>query len=224
MKRFILLIVFMSLCLNVKAQIAKDSIDSKYLEDQIYLGLTYNLLLNKPANIAQNGFSGGFSFGFIKDIPVNNERNKSIGIGLGYSYNTFIQNLKITKVNNNIVFETAQNYSTNRFGLSSIEMPIELRWRGSTPSKYKFWRVYAGFKMSYILASKTLFRDNVSSISTINIAEINKFQYGLTIAAGFSTWNLYAYYGLNPLFDNVVFNNKSLNLKELNIGLKFYIM
>lgn len=221
------LFVVSCLLLNIylmQAQISKDTIDQKYLEDQIYLSLTYNALVNKPTNVSQNGFSGGVGIGFIKDIPLNKRRNIGIGFGVGYSYNSYIQNLKITTKNNITSFVVAQNYKTNRFGISAIELPFEVRWRNSTPSKYKFWRVYGGLKMSYILSAKTRFEDSVETLKTKNIDEFNRFQYGLVLSAGFSTWNLYVYYGLNPIFKEVDFNESKLNLKDLNIGLKFYIM
>ena len=43
-------------------------IDSLYREDQFYLGITYNLLNNKPNEVKQNGFSSGFNFGFILGV------------------------------------------------------------------------------------------------------------------------------------------------------------
>jgi len=219
-----LIIFFLLFFIKLKAQVNKDTIDLKYLEDQLYLSLTYNVLNNKPATISQNGFSGGVSFGFIKDIPINKQRNFSLGLGLGYAYNTFIQNLKITRENQVTTFEKGIDYEANRFGLSTIELPFEIRWRTSTPQKYRFWRVYGGVKLSYVLAAKTTFSDANRTLTTKNIPEVNRLQYGLTLATGFSTWNLFVYYGLNPIFKDVIFNGKRLIINDFNVGLKFYIM
>lgn len=224
MSRYWILICFLFFIIKPQAQAIKDTIDLKYLEDQIYLSLTYNILLNKPITIEQNGFSGGFSIGFIKDIPLNERRNFGLGIGLGYTYNAYIQNLKITQENKVTLFETAQDYNTNRFGTNAIEVPLEIRWRNSTPNKYKFLRVYSGFKLAYIFTTTTIFKNSEGSLNTEDIQEFNKLQYGLTLATGFSTWNLYIYYGLNSIFKDVKFNGKKLNLSDFNIGLKFYIM
>ncbi|MDX1719680.1 MAG: hypothetical protein R3353_05945, partial [Salegentibacter mishustinae] len=38
-------------------------IDSLYREDQFYVGLTFNLISNKPDAISQSGFSGGIHAG-----------------------------------------------------------------------------------------------------------------------------------------------------------------
>ena len=224
MKKHFVLIYLCLFFTSMNGQVKNDTIDLKYLEDQIYLSLTYNLLFKMPTKISQNGFSGGASLGFIKDIPFNEDRNIGVGLGIGYSYNTYIQNLKINRNNNNVLFEIAENYKTNRFGISAIEFPFELRWRNSTPEKYKFWRVYTGVKLSYILSAKTYFSDINQTLRTKNIDTFNRLQYGVTLATGYSTWNLYVYYGLRPLFKDVLLNGDELDIIDVNVGLRFYIM
>lgn len=221
MKKYLFLVIIV-ISGNIFAQKDNDSINKKYLEDQIYLSLTYNILYNKPQNLSQNGFSGSFAIGFIKDLPINSNRNIGFGLGVGYSYGVFIQNMKILENSNEV--QIATDYDVNRFRIHSIEVPIEFRWRTSTPTRYKFWRVYGGVKLAYNFAMSSKFSDDIEIVETKNIQELNKFQSGLFISAGYSTWNLYIYYGLTPLFDELQLNNENLNLKEINIGLKFYIM
>ena len=208
---------------NLLAQ-EDDNIDEKYLEDQVYLSLTYNILNHKPAAISQNGLSGGIAIGFIKDIPFNIERNFGLAVGLGYSYNAHIQNLKLSKQNQTTLFELAQNYKTNRLRMHSLDLPIEIRWRNSTPEKYKFWRIYGGVQLSYLFSINSKYVDEFEKATTKNIAEFNKIRYGLIMAAGFSTWNVYVYYGLNRFFKNVEFNGNPLELNDFKIGLKFYML
>lgn len=219
-----LIFFFLLSFIKLEAQENNDLVDLKYLEDQLYFSLTYTILNNKPSTISQNGFSGGFSLGFIKDIPLNEQRNFGLGIGAGYAYNVSVHNLKISRENQATLFELAEDYKTNRLGINSLEFPVEIRWRTSTPEKYSFWRVYGGVKFSYLLAEKTKYEDEEELITTKNIPEFNKIQYGVILAAGYSTWNLYFYYGLSPLFKNAIFNEKNLDMKDINIGLKFYIM
>lgn len=222
-KRLAILLLFVSFW-SVKAQTDKDTIDSKYLEDQIYLSMVYNILHKVPADVSQNGFSGGLAIGFIKDLPINKQRNKGFGIGFGYSYGVFIQNLILTQENDVAVASIASDYNVNRFKVHSIEMPLEFRWRNSTEIKYKFWRVYGGVKVMYAFAYNSTYKDDFSIETTKNIAEYNKFQSGAFISAGYSTWNLYIYYGFNPLFKNLKLDGKDVDMKEINVGLKFYIM
>lgn len=225
MGKYLLLIFLLFSFVKPQAQVNNDSIiDLKYLEDQLYISLTYTILDNKPATISQNGFSGGFSLGFIKDIPLNGRRNIGFGIGAGYAYNVYVQNLKISRENQTTLFELAEDYKTNRLGINSIEMPIEFRWRTSTPEKYSFWRVYSGVKFSYMVNSKTKFTDSEVMLTTKNIPQMNRIQYGATLATGYGNWNLYFYYGLSPLFEDAVFNGQNIDLKDIRIGLKFYIM
>jgi hypothetical protein len=225
MKTFVLFFTMFIALWGLRGQNKTESIDSlSYLEDQIYLSLTYNYLRNKPTSISQNGFSSGISVGFIKDIPLNQKNNLGFGLGLGYGYDAYIQNLKISRTNNSLVYELATDFKTNWLRLHSIEIPFEFRWRNSTLEKFKFWRVYTGIKASYIFTSKSKFNDFESIIKVKNIASINKFQYGLTLSAGYSTWNLYIYYGLSPIFNDVSFDNEQLNMKDVKVGLKFYIM
>ena len=70
MKRTLICMYSLLFLLTVRAQENEIVHDPNYLEDQLYFALTYNILTNKPASIAQNGFSGGYSLGFIKDIPL----------------------------------------------------------------------------------------------------------------------------------------------------------
>ncbi len=204
---------------------AKDSLDSRYLEDQIYLGITYNVLNKRPSNITSNGFSNGIFLGYIKDIPLNANRNFGLGLGLGYGRNTYFQNLKITEVNNSTVFEPVSGtFDRNKFSLHSLEVPVEIRWRTSTTARYKFWRIYTGLKFGYVFASNAKLKQNGTTFIQ-NIDEVNTFQYGLTLSLGYGTWNATMYYALNPIFSDasLLETNDAIDSRELRIGLIFYI-
>jgi len=203
---------------------AQSEIDSTYLEDQIYLTLSFDSFISTSVEFKHNGFSGSFSTGFIKDIPLNSKSTFGLGLGLGYQYNAYIQNLKISKEGDNNVFSIAEDYKTNWLRLHAIDVPFEIRWRNSTLNKYKFWRVYTGIKASFIFNSKSKFSDLNETILINNISEIRKIQFGIIFSAGYSTWNLYVYYGLNPILENVDLNAEQLHFKDIRIGLKFYIM
>ncbi len=223
MPRKYLLSILIFISFHTFSQVDSTYVDNNYLEDQLYIGLTYNILNNKPTGFNQNGLSGGFSLGFIKDIPIHIKRDRAIGIGLGYAYNAYVQNLKI---NDNSFFEIIddESFDSNRFSIHTVEVPIELRWRTSTPSEYSFWRIYTGIKLGYIFASNARFSDSSGIIKTKAIDALNNFQYGLTFSAGYGTLNLNLYYGLNSVFKDAEVNNESIDLKQLNIGLIFYIM
>jgi hypothetical protein len=204
-------------------------VDSLYKEDQFYAGVTYNLLGKKPDGLSQSGFSTGFHFGFINDMPLNKNRNVAIGIGLGYSINSFNQNLLIIKENtagySYNLLDGSNTYSKNTFYSNLIEIPIEFRWRTSTPSEYDFWRIYAGFKLGYAVSNGAKFKGEPESFKHKNISDFNNFQYGLTLSAGYNTWNIYVYYGLNPVFSSeAILNGNVVETNAVKVGLMFYIL
>lgn len=224
MKNISLILVFVSV---ISFGQSKDSISDKYLEDQIYIGITYNTLRNLPDGIGLRGFSNGLFLGYIKDLPINEQRNFGFGLGLGYGRNTYFQNLKISEVNNTTVFEEVGDFKRNKFSLHTLEMPLEMRWRTSTKSKYKFWRIYSGIKLSYVFASNAkLKKDGISTIKVNGISEIKKFQSGLTLGMGHGTWNLNVYYGLNDIFSSAKLKDTEIAItpRDLRIGLIFYIL
>ncbi len=100
-----------------------------YREDQFYVSVNYNLLNLKPINVSQSGFSSGFQFGFIRDMPINEKRNLAVGLGLGISTNSYNQNLLIETVNNDIIYriinESDGNVSKNKFSTYLLEVPLE---------------------------------------------------------------------------------------------------
>lgn len=227
-KYFFIALVILSFQNASSQEIESKAIDSLYKEDQFYAGITYNLLSNVPSSLTQSRFSTGFHLGFIKDMPINKNRDLAIGIGLGYSANSFNQNVLVNKntIGNfeyNIIDDTA--YSKNKFSMHLIELPIEFRWRTSTATSYEFWRIYTGFKLGYVFANTTKYVSNQETIKHNNLAGFNDFQYGLTLSVGYNTWNVYLYYALNPVFtDDVIINGNKTTMNAVKIGLIFYIL
>ncbi|WPR72492.1 porin family protein [Flavobacterium sp. NG2] len=202
------------------------AVDSLYREDQFYFGFTYNTLQNKPDQLAQNKFSTGFSAGFLRDMPVNKARTVAIAPGLGITYNNYIQNLSIQENGSDIDYSifTTTDYSKNRLSQLFIDIPIEFRWRTSTYTSYKFWRVHGGVKFSYLVYDRYIYKNgNEKTIITQN-PDYNKLQYGVYLATGYNTFNLYAYYGLNSLFKSAQIEGNKIDMSTLNLGLIFYIL
>ncbi|MFH4964659.1 porin family protein [Gaetbulibacter sp. M235] len=225
---FIFFLITITQCSFAQETEAK-IVDSLYKEDQFYAGISYNILGKKPSNFSQNGFSLGFHLGFIKDIPLNKDRNVGIGIGLGYSANSFNQNLQINKnVDGGYNYQLlgdVNTYSKNKFSEHLIELPIEFRWRTSNALKYDFWRIYTGFKLGYVVANTSKYVDATGTFKNSGINSFNEFQYGLTLCFGYNTWNFYAYYALNPIFSNeVTIDGQTLDMNAIKIGLMFYIL
>ncbi|MDU8886690.1 porin family protein [Yeosuana sp. MJ-SS3] len=232
MRNLLYTIIFIITCQPIVSQVETEEIvvDSLYKEDQFYVGITYNLLGNKPEGINQSGFSSGFHIGTIKDMPINKKRNVAIGIGIGYSGSSYNQNMLINK--NETGHFTYTNlrdidaeYTKNKFATHMVEFPIEFRWRTSTPSEYKFWRIYTGFKLGYVFANTSKFKGDLETLTFKNNKDFNDFQYGLTCSLGYNTWNLFFYYALNPIFSSdAKIDDVSIDMSAIKIGLMFYIL
>jgi len=206
------------------------SVDNNYREDQFYISVTYNLLGKKPDGISQSGFSSGFHVGFIRDMPINKKRNVAIGLGLGISSNSFNQNLLISKNNEqeieySILDKSITTYSKNKFSTYLLEIPLEFRWRTSTPTDYNFLRVYPGFKLSYMIYNSSKFKSSEGDISLSNINDFNNLQYGIMLNAGYSNINAHFYYALNNIFNNKAnVNGEQIGMNVIKIGLIYYIL
>ncbi len=219
---------------KVRDTIVKDSVvpiaDPKYREDQFYASLSYNLMQGKPGLYSQYSFSTGITVGFLRDMPINKSRTYAIAAGLGYSYNNIKHNFIVEPIENgvNSYQPVAEgSFDKNKLVLHYLELPIELRWRNSDSISHKFWRVYMGFKISYLFADKAQYQPGSGvSIKVKNDKNLNDFVYGAYISAGWNTWNFYVYYGLTPIYNNapIVDSDQKLTLNSLNFGLIFYIL
>ena len=49
-----------------------------YREDQFYFGSSYFIQTEPIENFKQNGFSGNFQFGFVRDLPLNNNSTNTV--------------------------------------------------------------------------------------------------------------------------------------------------
>ncbi len=211
-----------------QAEVDFDAVDSLYREDQFYFSVSYCTMQNQPEGFKQSKFSPGITLGFLRDMPVNKGRTLAIAVGIGYSLSMYNQNLIVTETGNEHLYfpvPEGESLDKSRFTFHTVDLPIEFRWRNSTPETYKFWRVYAGFKVSYLIFDQYKLSSSIGNESITNNKDLNKFQYGTYLSVGWNTVNLYAYYGLNSFFkSSTKINGESLDLNALHLGLMFYIL
>ena len=199
--------------------------DSKFYRlDQFFIGST-NFNQNKKIDeFKQNGFSGNFQVGFIRDLPLNKNSTKALGIGFGYERNYFTSNIQPAEQNERIDYRIIVSRfleSKNKITFSSISLPIEYRWRKSSIDKYKFWRIYSGFKIKKNFSLKS----NPSYGSDTEIKDFNDWTSSIYLNAGYNTWNISLEYDLNPIIeDKKTTNGDNLNVSFLRLGLIFYFL
>lgn len=204
-------------------------VDSLYREDQFYIGLSFNLINNEPTQFSQNGFSGGLHAGFIRDMPINKRRNKAIGVGIGISTNSYNSNLFIGEDGNGdsiySILDENVDFNSNRFNTNLIEVPIQYRWRTSTPTKFNFWRIYTGVKLGYIYYYRARFEQDGNTVIQTDIPELNRLRYSATLTLGNGSFNAFVQYNLNTLFDkNAQINGEAVNLQPIKFGIEFYLL
>ena len=215
--------------------IAQDTItslteDTKYREDQFYFGATYNLLSSVPSGVKIRGLSGGFQLGYLRDMPINKQRNIAIAIGAGFAYDVYGQNLFIGETEDEktvftVLDNDEVNFNRNSFSTTAIEIPLEFRWRSSTASSYRFWRVYGGVRAGYVYWYKATFKGDGNSVNQTDIPEFNKLSLGATLSFGYNTFNFFVYYSINPFFkDSVTKDAEPFKFRTIKVGLLFYIL
>lgn len=204
--------------------------NEKYLEDQFYLGLTYDLIAVAPKDVVQHSLSRGLLFGFIKDMPFNKRRTVGMAAGLGYSYDLIYSNIvgvRVTGTNRYSIISSLKeiNLSKNYFEYQCIEFPIEFRWRTSTETSHKFWRIYTGMRIGYVLGAKNLFKEGDLNISFQNPDLNKKWHFKVFSAFGYNALNFFVQYNFTPLFKGVkTSDGVPLNSNVLQMGLMFYIL
>ncbi|HLT51103.1 MAG TPA: porin family protein [Arenibacter sp.] len=202
--------------------------DANYLEDQFYVGLTYNFLMDLPTDGAQRNLSYGLQGGFIKDIPLNLGRTFGLGIGVGYGVNSYYTNLRALDNGTEleyVLLDSDTRYKRNKIETHVLEMPLQFRWRNSTPEEYKFWRIYAGMKFGYVFANRSKYVSATEKFSFKN-TDVREFQYGIALNVGYNTFNIHVYYALRSLFRDgtSLSSGEPINMRPLQVGLIFYIL
>ena len=229
-KCYFICCLFCVCALFAQKEVALDSLDTRYREDQFYFGITYNALVDTPELVDTRGLTGSVHFGFTRDMPINKRRNISVALGIGASFDEYGSTLFIgeDQANRTIFTSLSDNdvtYDVNRFSTSSIEVPLEFRWRSSSAQNYTFWRFYAGVRLGYTYWYKSSFKQDGNTVIQTDIPEFNKMRLGATLSVGYNTVNFYAYYGITPFFDNAVTTNGTpIDMRTLKLGLLFFIL
>ncbi|MGB0789591.1 MAG: outer membrane beta-barrel protein [Marinirhabdus sp.] len=224
-----LLVILLPALMLAQEALPKTPVDSLYREDQLYFGFTYNLFLGKPVGMNPRGLTGGLHAGYLRDMPINKKRNVAVAAGAGVSFNRYGQNLFVgeTPADESIftVIDDDLSIDFNRFSTAEIEIPIEFRWRTSTATTYKFWRVYAGVRAGYVYWYRAFFSQPGNRVSQTDIPEFDRMQLAATLSFGNSNINFFGYYSITPLFKGAVATTgENFNLRTLRLGILFYFL
>lgn len=208
--------------LNIKEQGFKVPVDSLYREDQLYAGLQFCFLNNRPQGVTNENISLGFNFGFLRDFPINKARTWAIAPGVGYAFKNYNTTIVTNLVKNQIEYSFSEFGDKNFIRVQHLDFPLEIRWRTSSPETHKFTRVYGGVKMSYVFYDRSYFSNSFITYELRYNREFRRWTYSVFTTIGWNTWNLYFSYNLVPLYDTTFIPLQKLN--ALEFGLMFYIL
>ncbi len=211
------LLVMFSLVNSLNSQ---ENVSSRYKEDQIYFNFNFDFQLKSIEGYQQNGFSRSFNFGVLKDISLNKKGNRALALGLGYGYSRLVNNLDIGPNLNFIIDDDST--LRNKLSYHTIQFPIEIRLRTSTPESFAFWRVYLGYSLNYNFSSKykPFFGRKTSLINYVS-----EITHCLSLSLGFNTWNIRFETGLLPLIKiSSPSNNLNRSFYISSVGLVFYLL
>jgi len=200
--------------------------------DRLVIDLFSDIWQNIPKDdLKPAAINRGIAFSMMFDKPLGYS-NFSLGIGIGYSGHNLYSSSKLTIIpdlNANPVFAFSKipdgiDYKTNKININYIEIPFEIRFRTKNTSE-KF-RIHIGGKIGYLINAHTKykgeeslgFNDNSTvKIHFTNSEEVNSLRYGIQARIGYSDYNLFAYYALNPLFKE----GKGPEMFPISVGLSY---
>jgi Outer membrane protein beta-barrel domain len=202
----------------------KDKINKA--KDRVLLEFSLSQLLNKPSDLKVSGFSRGFNAYFTYDVVLGKSRF-SIAPGAGIGTDNFYHKGNSIKWHKDTVTTFPQigdsiSVKKSKLGLTYFDIPLEFRFRSKQNKKNTSWKLAAGFKVGFLLASKWKYKgenfDNSGeNIKTkdFNVANLNKIRYGVYLRGGYGMFNVFCYYSISSLFQK----DKGPQMHPLTFGL-----
>lgn len=145
-----------------------------------------------------------------------------IAYGVGYSGHFYHGNLHIdVSADGN---QTLQNldddaYISNRLAAEYVDGVLELRYRSTANNKGRYNRFYLGAIAGYRVDSYAYLQAEDYRVKFYNIGGFSTLRYGAYLKAGRGPFNLYYYYGLNPIVESGVLVPELGAATSQNIGL-----
>lgn len=202
-------------------------------QDWFFYDITYDYLLNAPANIEQSWRSNGHSFTFTDDVRFGEGSNFGFAYGLGFTSHNYYNNLNFgTFAGNGEEYYTLVDLDTvtsNKLTVQYIHIPLELRFRSDPNGNGRFFRWYLGAKVGVRVNSYSkLITDEVNRQYN-DLGALNRFTYGVYTRIGYSFISFYAHYALSSIIEEQNIPNKNFPtftqdltpLQALNVGISF---
>jgi hypothetical protein len=145
-----------------------------------------------------------------------------VAYGVGYSGHFYHGNLHIDVSADGT--QTLQNldgeaYLSNRLAAEYVDGVLEFRYRSTANNKGRYNRFYVGVIAGYRVDSYAYLQAENYRVKFYNIGGFSTLRYGAYLKAGRGPFNLYYYYGLNPIVESGVLVPELGAATSQNIGL-----
>lgn len=145
-----------------------------------------------------------------------------LAYGVGYSGHFYHGNLHIDVSADGS--QTLQNlddeaYLSNRLAAEYVDGVLEFRYRSAANNKGRYNRFYVGAIAGYRVDSYAYLQAADYRVKFYNIGGFSTLRYGAYLKAGRGPFNLYYYYGLNPIVESGVLVPELGAATSQNIGL-----
>lgn len=194
---------------EVKAKVNK-------AKDRILVEFGLNQLINKPSDLKVSAFSRSFNAYFTYDVVLAKSRfSVAPGIGIGTD-NFYHKKNGIAWANNTQLKDTITSFPVlpdsvtakkSKLGLVYFDIPIEFRYRSKPNKKQTSWKLAAGFKLGFLLASKWKYKGEDLQTGTgdvkfkeFKVDNINRLRYSVYLRGGYGIFNLYVNYQISSIF------------------------
>ena len=144
------------------------------------------------------------------DKPIGRS-NFSLGYGIGiFSHNyhsnaVFVNRYdSVNKYSVTDLIPKTNNYTVNRYAQKILEVPLELRFRTKTISKFK---VMVGGKIGYVVSDFRKIFDDTGKLKYYDTQNINYLRYGVVFRVGIEQFCFTASY----YFSEVFVKNRGVN-------------
>lgn len=210
------------------------------IKGDLFLDFGFNVLNNRPSDLNTNFFPSR-TLNVYYQYPINLFGDQSgftlnPGFGFGMDKLAFRNNRNLFNnpllgpessrlVDISTVYGQDVEVSTNNFALNYFDIPVEIRYHFNKKNYGKSMKIAIGGKVGYLVNAQTKIEFTDDNGLTRKIKDrqsfgVNPLRYGVYTKMGFPGFNLWAYYGLNNVFqkDKGPFSTEAT---QFNFGLSF---
>ena len=144
-----------------------------------------------------------------------------IAYGVGYSGHFYHGNVHVNVDPDGIQtlsFLNGQDYTSNRFATEYLDGVLEFRCRTNSNKNGRYTRLYIGGIIGYLTDSYSYFNSDAYRVKFYNVGGFNTWRYGTYVKCGRGPFNLFYYFGLNPIVSSGVLTSELENATSQNFG------